>query len=197
MARSREEPSNFKLDIVTQKEDKKAPDTSSETKKMTGFADINAVAAAAPDKASSSTAATPASRAASPRVRQKAEADKKQEEKDKRVEEALSKVGTAMMRELAQLPYEAWAFFFSDPGLKLDAKQSEELANSYYLIFQALKPEQLTDWKVLLALALLQNFRIVIVKLREHSVRVEDAKKRAAAMGNQVSLENAPDVTIV
>jgi hypothetical protein len=32
---AREAPSNFKLDIVTQKaEEKKAPDTSSETKKM-------------------------------------------------------------------------------------------------------------------------------------------------------------------
>lgn len=196
---ARESPSNFKLDIVSQKaEEKKAPDTSSETKKMTGFSDINAVASAAPEKASSAGTATPSrSSSATPRARQKAEETKKQEEKDKRVEEALSKVGTVMMKELACLPYEAWAFFFADPALKLDAKQAEELANSYYLIAQALRPEQLTSWKVLVALAVLQNFRIVIVKLREHTERVEKAKKAAAAMGSQVSLENAADVTIV
>lgn len=193
---AREAPSNFKLDIVSQKAETKTPDTSSETKKMTGFADINAVAAAAPDRASKDSTATPA-KSSSPRVRQKAEADKKQEEKDRKVEEALSKVGTAMMKELAVLPYEAWAFFFSDPALKLNDKQAEELANSYFLIFQALKPEQISSWQILVALALLQNFRIVIVKLREHNERVAKAKEVAAKLGREVSLENAADVTIV
>lgn len=196
---ARRDPSDFKLDIVTQKEDegKKAPDTSSETKKMTGFKDIADVAAAAPEKASSAGTATPSrSTGTTGRVKRATEEQKKEEQRNAAVEEALSKVGVEMMKELASLPYEAWALFFSDPALKLTEEESKQLSNSYYLIAKALKPEQITSWKVLVALALLQNFRICMKKLSAHSEKVAKQKAQAKAMGSTVTLEGA-EVSIV
>jgi hypothetical protein len=184
----------FQLDMVQQKkEDPK--DTSSETKKMTGFSDIASVAAAAPS--SSGEFAAPAGRSAgkTPRTAVKAEEKKKEEEKNKLVEEALSKVGAEMMKELASLPYEAWAFFFSDPALRLTEAETKQLADSYYMIAKALKPEQMTSWKVLLALALLQNTRIVIGKLRESAKRQEAQKKLQQSDG--YSDIKIPDITVI
>jgi hypothetical protein len=111
------------------------------------------------------------------------------------VEEALSKVGAEMMKELASLPYEAWAFFFSDPALKLTEAETKQLADSYYMIAKALKPEQMTSWKVLLALALLQNTRIVIGKLRESAKRQEAQKKLQQSDG--YSDIKIPDITVI
>lgn len=193
----RRSQSNFNLNVVPQKPES-APDTASETKKMTGFADIAQVAASAPATPTGGDIASPRSTSstASPRAKRQTEAQKKEEEKNARVEEALSKVGTSMMKELAVLPYEAWAVFFSDPALRLTEEEAKTLADTYYTIAKALKPEQLTSWKVLLALAVLQNFRLVIVKLRLHSENVEKAK--AAARGQLDSTELADkQITIV
>jgi uncharacterized protein with GYD domain len=189
-------PSNFS--IVQQVEDeKKAPDTASETKKMTGFAGIDDVAAAAPEKASNAGIASPSrSAATSPRQRKATQEQQKEEERQKAVEEALSKVGVEMMKELAMLPYEAWAFFFSDPALRLTPQESEQLANTYYLIAKALKPEQITSLKVLLALAALQNVRIAVVKLRAHAERTEKQKKEKASLNSTLNLGDA-QVSIV
>jgi hypothetical protein len=185
---------DFKLDVVTQKQD--APDTSSETKKMTGFKDIGEVAAAAPSAPTGGDFATPARTtargASAPAGKRMTVEQKKEAEKTAAVEEALSKVGVEMMRELACLPYEAWALFFSDPQLKLTEEQAKTLSNSYFLIAKALKPEEMASWKILLALAALQNTRIVLLKLREHSERVENKKKMQGALdmgdGVQVSV---------
>src|SRR5260370_236394 len=160
---------DFKLDVVQQKSD--PPDTSSETKKMTGFKNIDEVAAAAPEHPTDGDFTTPAKTSqggttTSASGKRLTAEQKKEAEKNAAVEEALSKVGIEMMRELAALPYEAWAMFFSDPQLKLTEEQAKTLSNSYYLIAKALKPEQMASWKILLALAALQNTRIVLLKLR-------------------------------
>jgi hypothetical protein len=172
---------DFDLTVVEQKSD--TPDTSSETKKMSGFSDIHSVAAAAPETVRSGDVATPTrgGPAASRGRKTKAATveEKKQEEHSKLVEEALSKVGAEMMRSLAELPYEAWAMFFSDPEMRLTKEESKTLADSYFLIAKALKPEALADWKVLVLFALLQNGKIVASKLRERNVRQERAKLNA------------------
>ena len=176
----------FNLEKVPQKADTPVQDTSSETKKMTGFSNIKDVAAAAPAKPSGGDVATPVrtgGRAAA--TRGKTEEEKQKEAKDAAVEEALSKVGAEMMRELACLPYEAWAYFFSDPQLKLTEQEAKTLANSYFLIAKALKPEEMASWKVLLALAMLQNTRIVLLKLREHGDRVKKQKALSGGDGEQ------------
>lgn len=167
---------DFQLDVVPQKA-APGPDTSSETKKMTGFGSISDVAAAAPEKATGGEFATPKGKA-TPGKAAKTAAAAKEDEKNKAVEEALAKVGIEMMRELAALPYEAWAMFFSDPALKLDAKQQETLANSYFLIAKAIKPEAVNSWKILVALAMLQNTRIIMVKMREHNDRQKQMKQQ-------------------
>ena len=164
---------------------------------MTGFKDISAVAAAAPVSIGDSDVATPRSVSGSgAKAKRQTEQQKKEEEKNKAVEEALSKVGTQMMSELAALPYEAWAFFFSDPALKLTKEETETLANTYYTIAKALKPEQLANWKILLALALLQNLRLVIVKMRLHTENVEKQRKLMANDETKGGLQEAT-VTIV
>ena len=182
-------PPDFKLETVTQKPE--APNTSSETKKMTGFSDIGTVAAAAPsgDVATPKAIRTPG---VSTKARQ-TEEQKKADEKAKLVEEALSKVGVEMMKELAELPYEAWAVFWSDPLLKLTPEESAKLSNTYFLILKAIKPEQVTDWRILLLLVGLQNTRICLSKVREHSKRVDTEKKRSLMNGG----ENVPQVSIV
>jgi hypothetical protein len=194
---ARNTPSNFRLDIVSQKaEETRAPDTSSETKKMTGFKDIGDVAANAPEKASSAGVASPSRSATSARGKKVSAEQQKQEEKDKKVDEALSKVGTEMMKELACLPYEAWSLFFSDPDLRLTEEEAKQLANSYFLIAQSLKPEQLASWKVLLALALLQNFRIAVKKQMKHSEKVTKQKAADKAM-SAISKVGEAEVSIV
>jgi len=183
-------PVAFNIDA---KQEQQQPDTSSETKKMTGFRDIADVAASAPERATGADVATPAktsTRTGTPSGKRQTAEQKKEAERNALVEEALGKVGVEMMRELACLPYEAWAFFFSDPGLKLTEQQAKTLADNYYLIAKALRPEEIMSWKVLLALAMLQNTRIVLLKLREHSERVENQKKMQGAMdlGDGVSV---------
>ena len=182
---------NFNLNVVEQKPE--VPDTSSETKKMTGYKSIDDVAAAAPSNAAE--IATPvksssavASSTKAPTGKRLTAEQKKEEEKNKAVEEALSKIGVEMMTELANLPYDAWAAFFGDPDLKLSAEQAKTLADSYFLIAKALKPEQMASWKILIAFAALQNTRIVLQKLREHDAKKREEKKRLEAGGDVPSI---------
>lgn len=163
--------------VVPQVKDEKiAPDTSSETRKMMGFSSVDEVAKSAPKHPTSDDAARRGQRGKSLPTKRSIEEQQKQE-KDKAVEEALSKVGIEMMKELASLPYDAWAVFVSDPALSLNKDEQEKLANTYYMIFKSLKPEQIADWRVLLLLVGLQNGRIVLAKARQHHARIEQVKK--------------------
>ena len=181
---------HFSLETVTQKAEtpSAAPDTSSETKKMTGFKSIDEVAAAAPSSASeiaSPVRSTSSSAATAPKpAKRQTKAEKEKEEKDKAVEEAIAAIGTDMMKELAELPYEGWAALFADPALRLTPEESKKLADSYYLILKAVRPEQLTDWRLLLLFAGLQNTKIALGKLREHNRRLKEAKERRIIEGD-------------
>jgi hypothetical protein len=61
-----------------------------------------------------------------------------QAEAEQRKLDALKTIGEAMMRDMADTPYEIWAYLAQDESLKLTKEESKELAQAYVLVAQTM-----------------------------------------------------------
>ena len=166
------------------KTDTKPEDTKTNTvTRMSGFSGIDEIASAAPSSTGSQAKPLDESRATVKRGRPSAAsipAPAPQAQSDKAKEErkakAMSIVGEALMREIAVIPYETWAFMASDPLLRLTEAEQKELADAYFLLAQAYDPDFSKPFWLALTITA-KNWNLVSKRVKEHSDRVKLAKE--------------------
>lgn len=146
---------------------------------MANFPDMAAAVGAAPSttKAGAEEIARPSNRPSSRASRtppsapvppaKTAEEIKKEELRKK----ALDVVGKELCSEIAEIPYEVWAFMASNPELRLTKEEATELADSYFLLAQAIDPDFSSPW--MLGFTLMAKNVVLVAK----RVKMEQLKK--------------------
>ena len=132
---------------------------------MAGFKNLEEVASTAPK--SDDEPVTRQDKKTSKRAQQEAarQQQQKQAAEDKRKDElkqaALQMLGQDVCKDFAAIPYDVWAFWMSDPNLGLTKEEQRELADTYWMLAQALQPDFLASPWFLAVIVLLRNVRYV------------------------------------
>lgn len=144
----------------------KPPSTESEVRNMVEHSDLASAIKVAPTSNSPAPAPEPKRtrqlRTTQPQVQGPTAEDI---EKARRKSEAMKVVGTDFMREIAEVPYEFWAFFASDPELRLTDAESKKLADSYFYLAQNMDLDFSKSW-LLIPLILMKNKSLVTSRFR-------------------------------
>lgn len=101
--------------------------------------------------------------------------------KQAKVDLARKKIGEDMMRDLAALPYDVWAFIASDESKSLTKEEEKELADAYYLVAQSFSFSSSPTWMAVLFL-ISRNSRLIksrvksLKELEETIKEIKDSK---------------------
>lgn len=107
----------------------------------------------------------------SSRDRKSRESQEKAEEERLKLQ-AMEVIGKQLMAQIASIPYDTWAFLASDPALKLSPSEQKQLADSYYLLAQAVNPDFSKPIWIMTVIAL-QNLSLVGVRLKHLATKQE------------------------
>ena len=92
---------------------------------------------------------------------------------------ARKKIGESMMKDLAGMPYDIWAFVASDDSLSLTKDEEKELADAYYLVAQSFNFSSSPTWTAVLFL-ISHNARLVksrVKSLKELEQTIKEIKE--------------------
>lgn len=101
--------------------------------------------------------------------------------KQAKIDLARKKIGEDMMRDLAGLPYDVWAFIASDESKSLTKEEEKELADAYYLVAQSFSFSSSPTWTAVLFL-ISRNSRLIksrvksLKELEETIKEIKDSK---------------------
>lgn len=79
--------------------------------------------------------------------------------------EAIDKIAKEMMKDVAGMPYEVWAFIAADPALALSKDEEKELSDAYFLVAQSLSLGGMPKWLVLPLFLVGRNAKIMKGKM--------------------------------
>ena len=103
--------------------------------------------------------------------------------RQKAIADAQKKIGESMMKDVAGIPYDVWAFIASDESLSLTKEEEKELAEAYYLVSQSLSFSSMSPfWQGMLFL-ISRNARLVKSRIKSMDEldktlkEIKDAKK--------------------
>lgn len=101
----------------------------------------------------------------------------------KQVADAQKKIGQDMMKDVAAIPYDVWAFLASDETKALSKEEEKELSDAYFLVAQSLNYSAMSPfWSGMLFL-LSRNARLVKARIKSMDEldktlkEIKDAKK--------------------
>lgn len=97
---------------------------------------------------------------------------------------AMAVIGTQMMKEVAEIPYSTWAFLAQDPELRLSPDEAKELAESYYLMAQAIGADFSGPWSIGFTI-IMQNLGFIGTRLK---LQAEKKSQRPVVVPPDVKL---------
>lgn len=100
-------------------------------------------------------------------------AQKKEQEK----QEAIDLAFGTMAKQLAETPYQIWAFYAEQPEFALKPEESQKLAMAYHKLAKALSPD-MTGPIAMLSMVVLLNVSFVGQRIAEDRKRKSDEKKK-------------------
>lgn len=165
-----------------------APDKGTQVRNMVGYEDLASAAAVAPASTARPTSTdetSSKSRRATKTAQQPTAPGPSAAEiaKERLRLEAMQAVGESMMKEIAGLPYEVWAFWVGNSELKLNKEETEKLAKQYYLLAQALNPDFSSPIMICISIGL-TNAAMVGKRWKV----INDEKMRDAALESNAEL---------
>lgn len=94
--------------------------------------------------------------------------DKKSQEdaaRQAKIDEARRKIGENMMKDIAAIPYDVWAFIASDNSKSLSKEEEKELSDAYYLVAQSFNFSSSPTWMAVVFL-LSKNSRLIKARVK-------------------------------
>lgn len=152
-----------------------ASDRTAELNRMTGFEGLDALRTAAPSSTGTESQRPVRSRG---RTSQPQAPTPEEVEKARLRAEAMQNVGHDLMGQLAEIPYETWAFMTADPDMSLKPEERDKLAKSYFLLAQTLNPD-FSKPKWLIWALIFHNAGMVADRLRIRAAKLAKAATEA------------------
>lgn len=97
-------------------------------------------------------------------------------EKEKKKQEAIDLAMGTIAKQLAETPYEVWAFYAEQPAFALKPDESKKLADAYHMLAKALAPD-LTGPGAMLGIVVMLNVSLIGQRLAEDRKRKQDEEK--------------------